>query len=53
MFDKLRTLLANFAVAHFNRHRSPVIHAWLWLAAEADDLEEKRRCRGTQQNGNV
>ena len=21
-----------------------LIHSWLWLAAEADDFEEKRRC---------
>jgi len=28
----------------FHRPRSLVIRAWLWQAAEADDLEEKRRC---------
>ena len=26
-----------------NRPAPLVIRAWLWLAAEADDLEEKRR----------
>ena len=44
MVDKLRTLLAKFIVKHLNRPRSLVVEAWLWLAAEADDTEDKRRC---------
>jgi hypothetical protein len=53
MFEKLPTLLANFVVAHFNYPGPLVIHAWLCLAAEADNIEETPRWRGTQQNGNV
>ena len=44
MPDKLRTSLARFIVRHLNRPRSLLIRAWLWLAAHADNLEEKRRC---------
>ncbi len=29
---------------HFRRPRRLVVAAWLWLAAEADELEEKRGC---------
>ena len=43
MLDKFRTLLAKLIVRHLNRPLLLVIHAWLWLAADADDLEEKRR----------
>ena len=44
MRDSLRTLLGRFVSRHLGRPRSLVIHAWLWLAAEAGDVEEKRRC---------
>jgi len=38
------TLLARFLVSRFTRPRPLMLQAWLWLAAEADDTEEKRRC---------
>ncbi len=41
MVDRLRTLLAKLVVEHLARPRPLVIHAWLWLAAETDDVEEK------------
>ncbi|HUW12273.1 MAG TPA: hypothetical protein VM537_21285 [Anaerolineae bacterium] len=41
---KLRIVLAKVLVHHLRRLRPLVIQAWLWLAAEADGLEEKRRC---------
>ena len=41
MLDKFRTLLAKLIVKHLNRPLFLVIHAWLWLAAETDDAEEK------------
>jgi hypothetical protein len=44
MVDRLRTLAARVIVRHFPRARSLVVAAWSWLAAETDDLEEKRRC---------
>ena len=44
MVDKLRTHLAKFIVQHLNRPRTLVIRAWFWLAAQTDDIEEKRRC---------
>ena len=44
MIDTLRTLRAKFIVQHLTSPRPLVIRAWFWLAAEADDLEEKRRC---------
>ena len=44
MPDRLRTLLAKFIVQHLNRPRPLVIRAWFWLAAQTDDIEEKRRC---------
>jgi hypothetical protein len=44
MVDRLRTLAAR-AIAEYLRHpRSLVIRAWFWLAAQTDDLQEKRRC---------
>jgi len=44
MLDTFRTLLAKFLVKLFPRPRSLIAQAWFWLAAEADDTEEKRRC---------
>ena len=44
MLDTFRTLLAKFIVQYLNRPRPLVIRAWFWLAAETEDLEEKRRC---------
>jgi len=44
MIDRLRTLPAKLIVEHLRRLRPLVIRAWFWLAAQADDLEEKRRC---------
>ncbi len=41
MIDKFRTLLAKLIVEHLARPRELVIRAWLWLAAETDDVEEK------------
>ena len=41
MLDKLRTLLAKFIVKNLTRPRELVIRAWLWLAADTDDVEEK------------
>ena len=29
---------------HLPGPRPLVLHSWLWLAAEADDIEEKRHC---------
>ena len=44
MADRARSLLARFIAAHLPGPSFVLIHAWLWLAAKADDLEEKRRC---------
>lgn len=41
MLDKFRTLLAKLIVEYLARPRPLVIHAWLWLAAETDDVEDK------------
>ena len=41
MIDKFRTLLAKLMVEYLARPRPLVIHAWLWLAAETDDVEEE------------
>ena len=41
MIDKFRTLLAKLMVEYLARPRPLVIHAWLCLAAETDDVEEK------------
>jgi hypothetical protein len=43
MFDKFRTLLVNLTVRHLTRPGRLLTRAWLWLAAQADKLEEKRR----------
>ena len=42
--DESATLLVRFMVQHLSSPRTLVVAAWLWLAAEADDIEEKRRC---------
>jgi len=44
MLDRLRTVIARSTVGYLNRPVSLVVAAWLWLAAEADDTEVKRRC---------
>ena len=44
MIDKFRTLLARFIVKHLTGARALLVHAWLWLAADTDDVEEKWRC---------
>ena len=41
MLDRLRTLLASLIVQRFTRPRPLVVQAWLWLAADTDDVEEK------------
>ena len=41
MLDQFRTLLAKLIVEYLARPRPLVIHAWLWLAAETDDVEDK------------
>ena len=41
MLDKIRTLLAKLIVKHLNRPLFLVIHAWLWLASDTDDVEDK------------
>jgi hypothetical protein len=33
--------------------QSVVAATWLWLATETEDIKEKRRSRGTQENGNA
>jgi len=42
--DRFRTLLAKFIASGVTRPRPLVVQAWLWLAAEAGDIEDKRRC---------
>ena len=44
MLDRLRTLLARLIVQHLTRPRELVIRAWLWLAADTHDVEEKWCC---------
>ena len=44
MVDVLRTVTARLIAHHLRRPRPLVIHAWLWLAAETEDVEEKWRC---------
>jgi len=43
MIDSLRTLLARFMVRHLTSPRELVTGAWLWLAADTDELDERRR----------
>ena len=42
--DRWRSAAALFLVRHLHHPRPLLIHAWLWLAATADDIEEKRCC---------
>ena len=42
MIDGVRTVFARLIVTHLRRPL--VIQAWLWLAAQAEDIEEKRHC---------
>lgn len=44
MLDNFRTILAKLIVQDFSRPCDSVVAAYLWLAAEAEELEEKRRC---------
>lgn len=44
MLDELRSILARFIVRHLHHPRSHVVAAPLWLAADADEREERRRC---------
>lgn len=44
MVDRFRILVASLIVHHLRHPRALVIRARLWLAAMADDIEEKRRC---------
>ena len=44
MLDTLRTLLAKFIVQHLTRPGPLVLQAWLWLAADTQDIEKKRHC---------
>ena len=31
-------------IRHLHHRHRLVVEAWLWLAAQADDIEEKHRC---------
>lgn len=42
--NDLRTVLARLIPHHLRHPRALAIRAWLWLAAESQDIEEKRRC---------
>jgi len=44
MLDEFRTAVARFLVRYLTRPSPLVIRAWLWLGAEADEVEDKRRC---------
>ena len=44
MIDQSGTHLADFIVQHLSRPRPLVVAAWHWLAAQTDDIEEKKRC---------
>ena len=41
---RLRTSIAGLMGRHLHRPRPRVIQAWLWLASDTDDVEEKWRC---------
>jgi hypothetical protein len=41
---EFRTVIAHFVVRHLHRPHPLVVTAWLWLAANADGFDEKRRC---------
>ena len=44
MIDRFRTRLARLIIRHLTRPRELVIRAWLWLAADTDDVEVKWLC---------
>ena len=44
MIDVPRRVAARFVVHELHGPRPLVIRAWLWLAAEAEDVESKRCC---------
>jgi len=44
VLDNLRSALARLIVRHLRRPRPLAAHAWLWLAGQAEDIEDKRRC---------
>jgi hypothetical protein len=44
VLDKLRSLVGRFMLQQLRRPGTLAIRAWLWLAAEAPDAEEKLRC---------
>ena len=44
MIDRFRTRLARLIIRHLAGPRELVIRAWLWLAADTDDVEVKWLC---------
>jgi len=44
VIDTVRTIVARLIVTRLGQPRAAVVHAWLWLAAKSDNLEEKRLC---------
>ena len=44
MLDRLRTIPARFIVDRLRGAPPLLVAAWLWLAAETEDLDEKRPC---------
>jgi hypothetical protein len=44
MLDRLRTVIAKFMVKYLPRPHPLLVTAWHWLAAQTDDIEEKKRC---------
>ena len=44
MLDRSRTTIAKFVVQYLAGAGPLLVAAWFWLAAEADDLTEKRLC---------
>lgn len=45
--ENMCTIFAKYVTPNLRRPRPLVIRAWLWLAAEADRLTEKRLCLET------
>lgn len=44
MLVHLHSVLGRLIVQHLPGPRPLVVRAWFWLAAEADAIEQKRRC---------
>ena len=44
MINRLRTLSARFVTRWLPGPRVLLVRAWFWLAAEAPDLDQQRRC---------